>query len=162
LEFISEVFDLDDTCIKYLLLNLWLGQRGWRNVQGKTAIRSINLSKDSCHWSLKHLRFGWMFVSCRLQVVSKRPDSKQSELVGVSVCGNCRRREPGIQMSTESRRNANFNTRKTLEPPLKQRISAIKHSLLLHLVEDYVIDLGCDLYTLIWISHIDVKEHPTG
>jgi hypothetical protein len=28
LEFISEVFDLDDTCIKYLLLNLWLGQRG--------------------------------------------------------------------------------------------------------------------------------------
>jgi hypothetical protein len=28
LELISEVFDLDDTCIKYLRLNLWLGDQG--------------------------------------------------------------------------------------------------------------------------------------
>jgi hypothetical protein len=48
--------------------------------------------------------------------------------------------------------NANFNTRKTLEPPLKQRISAIKPSLLLRLVGDYVINFGCDLNTLIGIG----------
>jgi hypothetical protein len=104
------------------------------------------------------MRFDWMFVSCMLQVASARPGSKQSELVGVSVCGNCKRRKPGLQMSTVSRRNTNFNTRKTLEPPLKQSISAIKHSLLLHLVGDYVINLGCDLNTLIWIGLLNLLE----
>jgi hypothetical protein len=63
---------------------------------------------------------------------SKLPPRSQVQnrwnLKGVSVCGNCRRRKPGLELSTVSSGNANHNTGKTLEPPLKQRISAIKHS----------------------------------
>jgi hypothetical protein len=47
LELISEVFDLDDTCFKYLLLKLWLWPRGDEGAYTeKVTIRSINLSKD--------------------------------------------------------------------------------------------------------------------
>jgi hypothetical protein len=50
LELISEVFDLDDTYIKYLRLNLWLRPRGDEGTyRGKVAIRSINLSKNCCY-----------------------------------------------------------------------------------------------------------------
>jgi hypothetical protein len=48
LELISEVFDLDHTCFKYLRLNVWLGPRGDEGTyRVKVAIRSINLGKDS-------------------------------------------------------------------------------------------------------------------
>jgi hypothetical protein len=46
LNLISEVFDLDDTCIKYFFLNLWLGYRGDEGrYRGKVAIGFINLRK---------------------------------------------------------------------------------------------------------------------
>jgi hypothetical protein len=46
LDLISEVFDLDDTCIKYLHLKLWLEPRGDEGTyREKVAIRFINLGK---------------------------------------------------------------------------------------------------------------------
>jgi hypothetical protein len=46
----SEVFDLEDTCIKYLGLNLWLGpRRDEGTYRVKVSIHSVNLSKDSSY-----------------------------------------------------------------------------------------------------------------
>jgi hypothetical protein len=48
LDHIRVVFDLDDTCIKYLSLNLWLGPRGDEGkYRVKVAISFINLREGN-------------------------------------------------------------------------------------------------------------------